>query len=123
MKTIELNGRALTLTCNMRALITYQRLTGSNPFDLEHMTDDQKVMYDITVGWCMLSAADQDAVSIDELMDSIDTFEKQAAFSKAVAEELTRFYKSEPGDSDMTDRHEVKSGEEGEDKDKYEKNA
>lgn len=110
------------MTCNMRALTMYQRMTGANPFELDKLTEEQKAMYDITVGWCMLSKEDQDAVSIDELMESIDTMEKQAEFSHAVANELMRFYKSEPGDADKTDRHDNENDND-DDKDKYEKNA
>lgn len=127
MKKIIIGDRECTMTCNLRALTSYQRVSGCNPFDLEHMTDDQKALYDATMGWCMLSSEDQDALPIEVMMEKIDTLDKQVEFSNAVAAELTRFYKSEPGDKDMTDRHDVSDAHRANDNDneneKYEKNA
>lgn len=124
MKKITIKGKERTLTCNMRALVTYQRVTGVNPFDIESHNDEQKAMYDYVMGWSMLPAADQDEVQLDDIMESLDTLQKQQEFSTAVAEELARFYKSEPGDKDETDRHEVNAGDDdGEGGDKYKKNA
>lgn len=126
MKKIYLKGKERTLTCNMRAMVTYQRVTGVNPFDIEHHDDNQKAMYDFVMGWSMLPAADQDEVSLDDIMEDLDTMQKQQEFSSAVADELTRFYKSEPGDKDETDRHEVEGEQEEKEPgepDKHAKNA
>lgn len=123
MKKIFIKGKERTLTCNMRALVTYQRVTGVNPFDIESHNDEQKAMYDYVMGWSMLPAADQDEVQLDDIMESIDTLEKQQEFSTAVSEELARFYKNEPGDKDETDRHPIDENEdENGGGDKYKKN-
>lgn len=126
MKTFTIKGKERTLTCNMRALMTYQRVTDLNPFDIESHTNEQKEMYDYIMGWCMLPAADQEEVQIEDILDSIDTLEKQNEFSTSVAAELERFYKSEPGDKDETDRHEVEGEQEDKEPgepDKHAKNA
>lgn len=121
MKKITIKGKERTLTCNMRALVTYQRVTGVNPFDLDSHNDEQKAMYDFVMGWSMLSKADQDEVQLDDIMESLDTMQKQHEFSEAVAAELTRFYKNEPGDADTTDRHPIDESEH-DDAPEYEKN-
>lgn len=127
MKTITLNGREYHITCNMLALVSYQRISGCNPLDIANASDEQKAMFDITMGWCMLPTKEQEEISIDEFSQSIDTVEKQMEFSKAIVEELNRYYHVEPGDADQTDRHEVDVEEEDDkqegEPDKYEKNV
>lgn len=124
MKKIFLKGKERTLTCNMRAMVIYQRITGVNPFDTDSHNDEQKYMYDFVIGWSMLPDADQEEVAINDIMEDIDTMKKQHEFSSAVTDELLRFYNSEPGDADDTDRHEVESNDDEDDaEDKYKKNV
>lgn len=98
MQTIIINGREYSMQFNMLTAVTFQRLTGKDPFSSVHEVTDL-----VEMGYSMALANNEDVPPFTDFVASIDTLDAMKAFIDAVNNEAARFFRLEKGDDTGTD--------------------
>ena len=127
MRTINLNGKELKLAMNMATAVTYQRMTGLDPFQImQNFHEGSRTILDATVniGYSML-LANNDAIDVPDfdVFTKIDDVEFTSKFIKAAIDELMDYFKLTPHEQEASKAAADSASKQGEKEDEAPKNA
>ena len=92
-KIINIGGKDLKIAYTLYAAVSYEKMTGTSALDLSKFQNNE-IAPVVELGYCMLLAnnEEKDIPKLEDMLKSLDTADKMAAFVQAVSEELIAFY-------------------------------
>ena len=92
MTTIQLNGQTYRMSYNLLTAITFERMTGKNPLQLDELKGEVETM--TTIAYCMLLANNDPALvpDMDEFLQSITGIEQMQTLITTASQEMIAFF-------------------------------